>query len=151
MPTYAFSGGVAEVKDYGQRNKLRFGGTWAVGDSWTAELTSTLSGNFTLGKGNIAGKTITSVFKFRNRAILGFNGGFALSAIDDPTGWEEQNVGSAVIPFSTQYGNTDSAYGFSLIGNRFAVFGEKTTQIWTIDADPSKWVLSQVLDSPILE
>ena len=147
MATYAFSGAVAEIKDYGQRNKMRFGGTFAVGDSWTAELTSTLSGNFTLGKGNIAGKTITSVFKFRNRAILGFSGGFALSAIDDPTGWEEQNVGSAVIPFSTQYGNSDSAYGFSLIGNRFAVFGEKTTQIWTIDADPSKWVLSQVLDN----
>ena len=147
MSTYAFSGAVAEIKDYGQRNKMRFGGVFAVGDSWTAELTSTLSGNFTLGKGNIAGKTITSVFKFRNRAILGFDGGFALSAIDDPTGWEEQNVGSAVIPFSTQYGNTDSAYGFSLIGNRFAVFGEKTTQIWTIDADPSKWVLSQVLDN----
>lgn len=147
MSTYAFSGAVAEIKDYGQRNKMRFGGTFAVGDSWTAELTSTLSGNFTLGKGNIAGKTITSVFKFRNRAILGFDGGFALSAIDDPTGWEEQNVGSAVIPFSTEYGNPDAAYGFRLVGNRFAVFGANTIQVWTIDADPAKWVLSQVLDN----
>ena len=147
MATYAFSGASAEVRDYGQRSKFRFGGTWAVGDTWTAAVTSTLSGNFTFGKGNISDKTITSVFKFRNRAILGFNGGFALSAIDDPTGWEEQNVGSAVIPFTTQYGNGDSAYGFASIGNRFAVFGEKTTQIWTIDADPSKWVLSQVLDN----
>lgn len=147
MATYAFSGASAEVRDYGQRSKLRFGGTWAVGDTWTAAITSTLSGNFTLGKGNISAKTITSVFKFRNRAILGFGGGFALSAIDDPTGWEEQNVGSAVIPFTTQYGNGDSAYGFASIGSRFAIFGAKTTQVWTIDADPSKWVLSQVLDN----
>ncbi len=147
MATYAFSGAVAEVKDYGQRNKMRFGGTWAVGDYWTAEMTSTLGGNFTLGKGNISGKTITGVFKFRNRALLGFSGGFSLSALDDPTGWEEQNVGAAVIPFTTQYGEGDSAYGFRLIGNKLAVFGAKTTQIWSIDADPSKWVLSQVLDN----
>lgn len=147
MATYPFSGASAEVRDYGQRVKMRFGGTWAVGDTWTAAVTSTLSGNFTFGKGNISDKTITSVFKFRNRAILGFGGGFALSAIDDPTGWEEQNVGSAVIPFTTQYGNGDSAYGFASIGSRFAIFGEKTTQVWTIDADPSKWVLSQVLDN----
>lgn len=147
MATYAFSGAVAEVGDYGQRSKFRFGGTWAVGDTWTAQVTATLSGNFTLGKGNISDRRITSIFKFRNRAILGFNGGFALSAIDDPTGWEEQNVGSAVIPFTTQYGNGDSAYGFALIGNRFVIFGGKTTQIWTIDADPSKWALSQVLDN----
>ena len=74
MATYAFSGASAEVRDYGQRSKFRFGGTWAVGDTWTAAVTSTLSGNFTFGKGNISDKTITSVFKFRNRAILGFNG-----------------------------------------------------------------------------
>ncbi len=147
MATFAFSGATQEVRDYGQRNKMRFGGTWVAGDSWTAEMTGTLSGNFTLGKGNIAGKTITSVFKFRNRAILGFEGGFALSAIDDPTGWEEQDIGSAVIPFSTQYGSGDSAYGFSSIGPRVAIFGEKTTQTWNIDADPSKWSLAQVLDN----
>lgn len=147
MPTFAFSGGSLEVKDYGQRNKMRFGGVWVAGDSWTARMTSTLSGNFTLGKGNIAGKTITSLFKFRNRAILGFSGGFALSAIDDPSGWEEQDIGSAVIPFSTQFGSGDTAYGFSSIGARCVIFGGKTTQTWNIDADPSKWSLAQVLDN----
>lgn len=146
MATFAFSGGSLEVKDYGQRNKMRFGGVWVAGDSWTARMTSTLSGNFTLGKGNIAGKTITSIFKFKNRAILGYEGGFALSAIDDPTGWEEQDIGSANIPFTTQYGFGDSVYGFSTISSKFAIFGAKTTQIWTVDADPTKWVLSQVLD-----
>jgi hypothetical protein len=87
------------------------------------------------------------MFKLRNRAFLGFAGGFGLSAINDPTGWEEQNVGSAVIPFSTQYGGGDTVYGFSITGQNMVVFGAKTTQIWNIDADPAKWSLSQVLDN----
>lgn len=147
MPTYAFSGGVLEDRGYGSRVKFRFGGTWAVDDTWSAAITSTLSGNFTLGKGNIAGKTYVSMFKLRNRAFLGYEGGFAMSAIDDPTGWEEQNVGAAVIPFSTQFGGGDTVYGFSVTGSRMVVFGEKSTQVWNIDADPSRWSLAQVLDN----
>lgn len=147
MPTYAFSGGALEDRGYGSRVKFRFGGAWVVGDTWTAAITSTLSGNFTLGKGNISGKTYVSMFKLRNRAFLGYEGGFAMSAIDDPTGWEEQNVGAAVIPFSTQFGGGDTVYGFSITGSRMVVFGEKSTQVWNIDADPSRWSLAQVLDN----
>lgn len=147
MATFAFSGGTLEDRGYGQLMKYRFGGTWAVGDTWTAEVTSVLSGDFTLGKGRIAGQDYLSLFKYGKRAILGFDGGFALSAIDNPAGWEEQDVGAAVIPFSTQYGEGDKAYGFSTIGGKLIVFGKKTTHIWSVDADPTKWVLSQVLDN----
>lgn len=147
MANYAFSGGVTEIKGAGQRSKVRFNGTWAAGDSWTLSAVAQLSGDFTLGKGRIAGKTLTCVFKLRNRVLLGFNGGFAISAIDDPVGWEEQNVGAAAFPFSTQYGLEDSVYAFSVLGDKLVVFGAKTIQIWNIDADPSKWTLFSVLDN----
>lgn len=147
MATFAFTGAVAETLGYGEKSKFRFGGTWSANDSWNAQLVSTLSGNFTIGKGNVAGKVFESLFKFRNRALLGFEGGFALSAIDDVTGWEEQNIGAAVISFSTQYGSDDTVYAFATIGSKVAIFGEKSTQIWNVDADPTKWSLSQVLDN----
>lgn len=147
MATYAFSGGVTEIKGAGQRSKVRFNGTWVAGDSWTVSVVAQLSGDFTLGKGRIAGQDFLSLFKYGKRAIVGYVGGFALSAIDNPAGWEEQDVGAATIPFSTQYGEGDSVYGFSTIGGKVVVFGKKSTQIWAADADPTKWVLSQVLDN----
>lgn len=147
MATYAFSGGTAEIKGAGQRSKLRFNGTWVAGDSWTVGVTSQLSGDFTLGKGEIAGKDYTAVLNFKNRSLLGYMGGFSISAVNDPTGWEEQNVGTASFVFSTTYGISDTVYGFSSIGGLVYVFGQKTIQSWATDADPSKWTLVQVIDN----
>jgi len=147
MATYAFSGGSAPVKGAGQKNKIRFGGTWAAGDEWTVSFTSQLSGEFTLGKGNIAGKNYLSCLTFKDRVILGYSGGFAISAVDDPTGWEEQNIGAAVFPFSNTYGISDSVAGIGTTTGRLYAFGQATIQSWNTDADPSKWTLQQVIDN----
>lgn len=147
MATFAFSGGVAPVYGAGQKSKFRHGGTWAAGDTWSAQVTSQLTGDFTIGLGNIAGKSYRAALTFKERVILGFREGFAISAIDNATGWEEQNVGAAVFPFSTQYGAVDSVSSLSTLLGQLYVFGEKTIQSWQTDADPTKWVLSQVLDN----
>jgi len=141
----AFSGGVAPVYGAGQKSKFRHGGTWAAGDTWSVQVTSQLTGDFTIGKGNIAGKVFTAAINFKERAILGYEGGFAVSAIDDPTGWEEQNTGAANFPFSTQFGLIDTVYGFSTLSGRLYAFGNQTIQIWQTDADPTKWVLTQIM------
>ncbi len=147
MATFAFSGGVLPVKGAGQKSKIRFGGTWASAETWTAAFTSQLTGNFTLGKGNIAGLTFASLLSFKERAIVGYNGGFAISAVDNPTGWEEQDIGSATFAFSTSYGVQDTAHSFSHSVGKLFVFGEKSIQSWATDADPTKWVLTQILDN----
>jgi hypothetical protein len=147
MATFAFSGGVAPVYGAGQKSKFRHGGTWAAGDTWSAQVTSQLTGDFTIGLGNIAGKVYTSCLTFKERAILGYEGGFAISEIDDPTGWEEQNTGAATFPFSNTYGLVDTVVGLSTTTGRLYTFGERTIQSWATDADPTKWVLTQVIDN----
>ena len=144
---YDFAGAVAATLAIGQREKIRFVGTWANGDTWTIRFTSTTSGDFTVGKGNIAGLTFASGFKLRNRMYLGVSTGFALSSNGDVTAWEEQDPGAAVISFLSQFGPQDTVRAFASIQGRLAVFGGLSTQLWTIDADPANFALQQVLDN----
>jgi hypothetical protein len=147
MATFAFAGGSAETPGYGQRHKIRYTDTWAAGDDWTISFVSTLLGSFTLGKGNIAKQTYTCALKLRNRMYIGFGSNFALSENGDVTGWEEQNSGAAVIPFLSQFGQQDSIKAFASLQGRLVVIGRFSSQIWSIDADPSNFVLQQTLDN----
>jgi hypothetical protein len=110
-------------------------------------LTATLSGNFTLGKGNIAGQSFSCVTKLRNRLYLGFGSSFALSSNGDVTLWEEQNSGSAVISFLSQFGAQDTVKAFASMQGRLVVMGRLSSQIWGVDADPANLELHQTLDN----
>lgn len=147
MATFAFSGGVVALPAYGERQKVRFVGTWANGDTWAIPGVATLAGDFTLGKGNIAGNTFANGFVFRDRVYVSFADNFAFSSNADPTLWEEQNPGAAVINFNSQYGQQDSVKGFATMQGRLAVFGEKSIQLWQTDADPANFALQQALDN----
>jgi len=147
MATFAFSGGVAPDAARGQKSKVRFGGTWVDGDTWRIDGVSTLSGNFTLGKGNISGQTFTGAKTLRNRMYLAFGSNFAMSAVGDPTGWEDQGIGAAVVPYLSQYGGQDTVTAFASTQGRLAVFGERSIQIWGINADPNQFELIQALDN----
>lgn len=147
MP-FAFIVGTASVPAFGSKTKVRFGGTWVAGDSWTTRFVSTLSGNFTLGKGNIAGQVYTCGFKLRDRVFVGFDNSFALSSIvDAPTLWEEQNAGAAVIEFVSQFGPQNTVTAFASLQGRLVVVGEQSIQIWQPDADPNLFSLQQTLDN----
>jgi hypothetical protein len=150
MPTSltpSFAGGVAAVEAYGQKTKVKFVGTWAAGESWTLPIVSTLSSNFTLGKGNIAGQSYACALKLRNRIYLGFSSSFALSANSDPTLWEEQDAGAAVVSFLSQFGAQDTVKAFASLQGRLVVLGKISSQIWSIDADPALLQLQQTLDN----
>ncbi len=147
MATFAFAGGVLPLPAYGQRDKVRFVGTWANGDTWTIDGVSTLEGDFTLGKGNIAGQTYTNGLVFRGRVYISFADNFALSANAEPTLWEKQNPGAGVINFNSQYGTQDTVAAFATMQGRLAVFGRQSIQLWNVDADPANFALVQALDN----
>lgn len=144
---FDFVGAVAGTIGYGQKSKFRFANTWADGDTWSIQVTSTLSGDFTLGLGNIGNQVFTGAKTLRNRLYLSFGSFYAGSAVGDPTGWEEQDVGAFKTNYLSQYGAQDQVIAFASIQGRLAVFGERTVQIWTIDADPSQFALQQTLDN----
>lgn len=144
MATFAFGSGAAAVQGYGQRAKFRFSGTWAAGDSYLLQFNST-EGDFTLGKGNISGGSLTCGITLNNRIFVGNGSTFNFCAIGDPTGWEEQDTGAGYVEALRQFGVQDIVNGFASFQGKLAVFGRHNTTIWNIDADPANFTREQVL------
>jgi hypothetical protein len=154
MPTYNYilAGGADPVAGWGDRWKIGFGGTFAAaGEQWTMQITSD-EGDFTLGSGalfaqgsSLGGSPVC--LTYRNRVYLSLGSQFNFSDNDDPTAWEEQAPGAGFVPYVSQYGNQDSVEAFSVLQGRLCVFGRRSIQIWTIDADPSNFALVQALDN----
>ena len=147
MANYTFINGVVALPAYGERQKVRFVGTWANGDTWSMACVGSLSGDFTLGKGNIAAMPYVNGVTYKKRVYIGFGNQFGFSANNAPTLWEEQNSGAATIAFNSQYGVTDVVRAFSSMQGRLAVFGEQSIQIWQTDADPANFALQQTIDN----
>lgn len=150
MGSGAFSLGVNPSQGFGQQINVAFSGTvngfsdWASGETWTWEGTST-AGDFTIGKGRISGRTFTFGIATDQRAYISIGNSFAFSAVNDPTGWEKQDVGAGTVNFNTSFGTDDSVVAFSEYQGKLAVFGNYNIQIWKTDADPNQFAKLQTM------
>ncbi len=147
MPTYAFAGGVDAIPGWGQRDRVRFLGTWVAGDTWSISFVTSLEGDITVGSGNLTGGEYNYAYIDSNRAFIANGDFWNASAILDATGWEVQNVGSAKFSFSTTFGAGDQAVALALIQGRLAVFGENHIEVWATDADPAAFSRVQILQN----
>lgn len=141
-----FANGSAQVQAYGQKDALSFENVWAAGDTWSAPIAST-AGNATLGVGNLNGTNPTALFVYRSRVYMANISRFNFSDNDDPTGWEVQNSGAGEIGYVTSFGSEDTVKTFSQLQGRLAVFGRRSVQLWTTDADPNNFAWIQTLDN----
>lgn len=151
MPNFAFSGGVTTIPGYGQEDTFIFTQRWNNASTWTISATSTNEGDFTLGKGRIAGISMAALKTLANRAFLAAGSSFYFCDNVDPVEgngpieWEEQGPGAGQIPFVSQYGAQDSVVGFASQQGRLAIFGRYSIQVWSIDSDPANFSRIQVL------
>lgn len=147
LKTTAFpmANGVDNVDPRGATYKITFGGTWAPDETWEFNITSTI-GDLTLGFGNITQSPMTNGFVLNQKVYLASGDKYNFSAVEDPTGWEIQNIGAGFNPFTTQYGVLDSVNSFAAYQGLLAVFGRRSIQIWQVDADPNNYVLKQTLN-----
>jgi hypothetical protein len=105
------------------------------------------TGDITIGAGNISNKTPTCAFKLRDREYIGIGTSFAFCATGDPTAWEEQNVGSGVISYVSNFGVQDTVKAIVNLQGRLAVLGRRSIQLWSVDADPANFALQQNIDN----
>lgn len=140
-----FSSSTASNPGTGQEEFVSFYHAWAVGDSWAMEVVTSADDTVTLGKGRIAGTNFGSGFVHKERVFLPNGSQFNFSAVDDPTLFEQQNVGAGFIGFTSQYGAQDTVQSFADYQGRLATFGRRSIQIWTTDADPAQFILNQTL------
>ena len=160
-PDFLFGGastgdvvGVTGVPAYGQREKFLFSGAWLVRDLWQVTLVST-EGDITLGSGTFSktqGTSLTSlaattVFTFRNREYVGLGTEFAFSDNGDPTSFETQAAGAGFVTYLSYFGSQDNVTAFQQLQGRLVVFGSRSIQIWTVDADPANFNLVQEMDN----
>lgn len=147
MPTYAFAGGVDAIPGWGQRNRVRFLGTWVEGDTWSITFATNIDGDFVVGQGQLADASYSYILIDANRVFLANGTYWSFSAIGDPTKWEIQDVGAGFNVFSNSYGVGDEAVSLAIIQGRIAVFGRYHIQIWQTDADPSNFARVQILQN----
>lgn len=150
-PTVVVNGGAPTsmtggALGYGDKAFVCFYNTWVAGDTWT--LSATVNGiDFTLGAGNLYPKSLGKLFSFRNRVYVANDTQFNFSAVDDVTGWEEQDTGAGFITYNSQYGSNDVVKSFAAYQGQLAVIGGRTIQMWTASANPASFALNQVLDN----
>lgn len=161
MPTYIypFSGGVNAVPGFGDRWQVGFSGTFAFRDVWRILMGTSSLGEFSVGAGPavgidpglaVAGQSAinpTVAMTMNKRVYLGLVSQFNFSENDDPTEWDEQFPGAGFIKYLSAFGSQDVIGAFGQLQGRLAVFGRRSIQMWTVDADPNNFALVQTLDN----
>jgi len=138
--------GVDGTADSGTQLQFVISGNWLAGDSWSIIISDT-SGSVTVGMGTIFKQVPASAITLANRVYFVAGSFLFFSAIGDPTAWDPQDVGSGFIQITSRSASTENLVGLASYQGRLAVFSPRTTQIWTTDADPTKFALNQVLDN----
>lgn len=137
---------MTQIDARGPQYRLTFSGTWAVGDTYTVDIASSI-GDLTLGFGNISKTTPTYGRAVKNKVYLAISSRFAFSASDDATGWEVQDIGAGSIDYNSNLAGADLVQSFSIYQGKLAVFARRSIQIWTVNADPDLYSLDQALEN----
>ena len=143
----AFLNGTFATVAWGQREFFMVKGAWAVGDTWSLDITTNAGDTYVLGKGNLTGSSPTTMHVGEDRVFVSIGDQFNFSAVGEPTLWEDQNTGAGFVRYTSNYGAADTVNGFSDYQGRLAVYGRRSIQIWTPDADPASFVRNQVLEN----
>lgn len=142
-----FAGGVSAANAAPQISTITIGGTFDIGNTYTATLTISvihyaatyfISGE-SAGIGTIV-KTFGSKMYAEASSLLYF------SQINDPTQWAiTQTNGSGFINMSNQDSGSEVLTGMGEYQGKMAIFSRRAIQMWSLDADPTKNAKIQTL------
>lgn len=143
----AVGGGTNPVAGTGMDTLLTVGGNWAVGDTFTIDLTNGSTGyQDQVGAGNVTGIPFSYVFTFGNK-VFGLNASTVYAcAIASPTTWNDPNgIGNGYITMSNWYATNEALLAGVPYQGRLAFFSRRTAQIWITDPNLSNWTQQQIL------
>jgi len=151
LPTEtAFDGGVLAIAGQGQSDTITISGNWLTEDSLSITLFDTLTGLPTLiGAGEASGIHPNYCFTFTQKEYV-LSGAVAyFSAVGDPTTWNDVSgtLLNGYVAMSDYYASPETLVAIAPYQGRLVFFARRVTQIWIVDAQPTNWELSQVLDN----
>jgi len=141
------SGGTNPVVGAGEDTQITVGGTWALNDTFTIQLTNgSTSFQTQIGAGNVSNIPFNYCFTFGNK-VFGLNAAtMYCSAIAAPTVWNDPNAtGNGYITMSNFYSTNENLLAGVPYQGYLAFFSRRTAQIWVTDSDLSNWSLQQIL------
>jgi len=142
-----FANGGAAVAVFEENYSVVFSSAWVAGDNWTVILTDVLTGLQTqVGFGFVSGVNFTFVFTYNNK-VYGLAGStIYMSAIDDPTVWNDPNAsGNGFLTLTNWYSTPEPIVAASPFEGLLAFFSSQTIQIWQVDANLANWAIQQTL------
>lgn len=140
----SLAGGVDAVDGQGPKYTIAFSGVWAVGNGYQFQIV--LAGQtFTLGQGRLTGLVPTRVITLNNRVLFVAGNNFCGSDNGDATGWETQAPGAFQTPVTNQSQQVETLVSLAPYQGKIALYSRYTTQIWSLNADPTLIALQQTL------
>lgn len=121
--------------------------TWTVGTTYSIILTVN-NIDYAYGLNNFAGITPTVCAALTRKVNLLSGTAWAFSATEDGDFWETQDAGAGLINISDLSASaSQSLTAIASYQGKVALFSPLQVQIWTADADPLKYVQTQVLEN----
>lgn len=144
----ATTGGAIAVTDLNEDVTLTIGGTWAQGEMITLFLVDESTGvNTQVGAGTVTGILPIYCFTYDNKVYALADSKVYFSALLFPTVWNNPDAsGRGAVSVASKKGNALSLVAMETYQGRMAFFSEDVIQLWTLNADPSLWQLTQVLE-----
>lgn len=145
----ALNGGNTAVPGTGEDTSITVTGAWLAGDQYTITFTDNTTGAQTqIGAGNITGVTPTYVLVFNNKTYLLGGNTVYISAVGDPTTWNNPNgIGNGYLTLGDYFGSSAMLVAAAPYQGKIVFFSRYSTQIWTVDADLGQWQLLQILQN----
>jgi len=145
----ALEGGNVGVTGSGAVYDFTVGGTWLTGDEITLIFTDQLTGLPTqVGAGTVSGLLPIFCFTFSNKEYVLAGSTAYFSVLGDPTSWNDPNgVGNGYVQMSDWNATPENLVAIAPYQGRLVFFSRDVILIWIVDADPTKWQLSQTLEN----
>ncbi len=139
----AMSGGVDEAAGQPQITTLTVGGTFEVGDKFSATLGDETFGY--VGNPDSVGKTALT---FKGKLYSTVSSIAYFSAVNDATVWNRDSAaspGANFVNLASQDEGSKEVYGLGVYQGNLAFFARNSVQIWSVDADEDLNVFLQPL------
>ena len=136
----------------GENWYLTFGGTWAVGDTWSLVVSEPIAGSGYLtqlvGIGFATAKEPSFALTLNNRVHLAAGEELLFSALAEPTVFNNPNaIGNGYIVATNRLAQTEDIVALAPYQDKLAMLSRNNVQIWSIAADPMAFVQVQMLDN----
>lgn len=143
------TGGVSAVTGIGEEHEVTVAGLWVNNDTFTLIFADAASGLQTqVGFGNISGISPSFAFSYGNKVYLLAGPTAYFSGAGLPTTFNDPNVTTAGFVTLTDYFSTaDNLVAMTPYQGRIAFFSRNNIQIWQVNADPTLWSQTQVLQN----